>query len=142
MDELAMARAAEVPGHDPAPDIAMLESLGWEVFPAAREFLARYGGVTVHYLRGGRPYELIFGATGPRFGRLYAEHYREDEASIGMRLAPVGTDTFPGILIDEAGRFYTVFEPALVRYGDTVDELIANLMLYDQSQTGTLIRGG
>jgi hypothetical protein len=114
---------------------AALRSQGFECYPAAREFLSRFGGI-----RTGSPYSFHFDAPLAA-SRTFAENVAMDSQEVGQPLCPVGEPDggYATLLLSADGRMFGVFDDNRWLVGETPEAAIEALYCCELVQQNFVI---
>jgi len=106
-----------------------LQSCGYSISETTEQFLREFTGITINFIRNGRPDAIWFDAL--RASELadpeWVEHY---EGRTKTSLVPIGYSNHEYLMLmqSEEGGFYGAFDDYLYALGNGVDEMIANLL--------------
>lgn len=112
---------------------SLLQSRGYRVGEAVEQFLREFTGITINFMRNGRPDSIWFDAQ--RASALadpeWVAHYGERTKT---SLVPIGFSNHDHLMLMQSyeGGFYGAFDDYLCSLGSEVDEMIENLLNQDQ----------
>ncbi|MBL7520203.1 SUKH-3 domain-containing protein [Frankia sp. CNm7] len=123
-----LRRAGWVPGRrvDVEEMLGALAAAGFVVVPAAREFLAEYSGLVITS-EDGRSVTRIDGHEAarnavPGWCAAYGH-------GIGRAVTPIGEYSHMTLVIDEAGEFWGGFDDQYGSMGDTIIDVVHELLV-------------
>jgi SUKH-3 immunity protein len=131
-----LRQAGWLPGR--SQDIAEVRSLpqsrGYRIGETVEQFLREFTGITINFIRNGRPDSIWFDAQ--RASALsdpeWVTHYEERTKT---SLVPVGFSNHEHLMLlmqSDEGGFYAAFDDYLCALGPEVDEMIENLLNQDR----------
>ncbi|HUY45625.1 MAG TPA: SUKH-3 domain-containing protein [Streptosporangiaceae bacterium] len=130
-----LRKAGWLPGRsqDIATVRSVLKSRGYSIGDAVARFLREFTGITINFIRNGRPDSIWFDAQ--RASALadpeWVVHYGERTKT---SLVPIGFSNHEHLLLmqSDEGGFYGAFDDYLCALGSEVDEMIDNLLNQDR----------
>lgn len=130
-----LRQAGWLPGRsqDIAEVRSLLKSRGYRIGEAVERFLREFTGITINFVRNGRPDSIWFDAQ--RASALadpeWVAHY-EDRTKTS--LVPIGFSNHEHLMLmkSDEGGFYGAFDDYLCALGSGVDEMIENLLNQDR----------
>jgi hypothetical protein len=112
---------------------SLLMSRGYRIGKAVEQFLREFTGITINFIRNGRPDSIWFDAqrasalADPEWVARYGERTKTS-------LVPIGFSNHEHLMLmqSDQGGFYGAFDEFLCALGSEVDEMIENLLNQDQ----------
>ena len=112
---------------------SLLKSRGYRIGEAVEQFLGEFTGITINFIRNGRPDSIWFDAkraialADPE----WVVHYEERTKT---SMVPIGFSNHEHLMLmqSDEGGFYGAFDDYLCALGSEVDEMIENPLNQDR----------
>jgi hypothetical protein len=130
-----LRRAGWLPGRSQDIDEvrSLLETRGYRIGEAVEQFLHEFTGITINFIRNGRPDSIWFDAqrASAMADPEWVAHYGERTKT---SLVPIGFSNHEHLMLmqSDQGGFYGAFDDYLCALGSEVDEMIENLLNQDR----------